>query len=133
MQVPPFLLRRLYVKGSLRNTGDDVQFDIKNTLGAGYAEAMLPLTIDNDEIPMDAASFTVDGETTPFTAVTSSTPFTLAMNKLVTITVAGRHLADGKHKVALGFVVTGMGTMQFDVTDAIGDAGGEDGAAATSL
>ena len=91
--------------------------------------ASVALTVTNASA--GAASFTIDGETTPFTAVTASNPFTLAMNKLVTITVAGRHLAEGKHKVALGFVVTGMGAMQFDVTDAIGDAG--DTADAASL
>jgi hypothetical protein len=119
MQVPAFLLRRLYVKGSLRHEGDGFAFDLKNSLGSGYAEQVLPLTVDGDEVPATQATFAVDGERVPFPDVSSERPFTLAMNKLVTIAVAGRTLDPGKHKLGVGFIVTGMGKMQFDVTDVI--------------
>ena len=62
----------------------------------------------------------IDGERTGFADVSSEHPFTLAMNKIVTIGVDGQTLTPGKHKLAIGFVVTGMGTLQFDVTDALG-------------
>ena len=35
--VPAFLLRRLYVKKSLRNTEDGFEFELRNRLGSGYA------------------------------------------------------------------------------------------------
>ena len=130
MQVPAFLLRRLYVKGSLRNDGDGFAFDLKNSLGSGYAEQVLPLSIDGVEIRPERASFSIGGARTGFTEVSSEHPFTLEMNKIVTIGVEGQNLAPGKHKVAIGFVVTGMGTMQFDVTDAIDGVGGADDDAA---
>jgi hypothetical protein len=44
---------------------------------------------------------------------------TLAMNKKVTVAIDGRTLEPGKHKVGIGFEVTGMGELAFDVTDAI--------------
>jgi len=130
MQVPAFLLRRLYVKGSLRNDDDGFAFDLKNSLGSGYAEQVLPLSVDGVEIAPGRASFSIDGQRTNFTDVSSERPFTLAMNKLVTIAVEGETLAAGKHKLAIGFVVTGMGRMQFDVTDAIDGAGDGNGDAA---
>lgn len=126
MQVPGFLLRRLYVKGSLRNADGRFEFDLKNSLGSGYAEQVLPLTIDGEEIPVGAAKFVVDGEATRFDEVSAARPMTLAMNKTVTIGVDGRTLAAGKHKLGIGFVVAGMGKLQFDVTDAIGGEGAGD-------
>jgi hypothetical protein len=125
MEVPAFLLRRLYVNGSLRNTDDGFEFDLKNGLGAGYAERVLPLTLDDAEVPVDAAAFVVDGDALPFAEVSSARPMTLALNKTVTIAVRGHTLAAGKHKIDIGFIVSGMGEMRFDVTDAI------DGAATT--
>ena len=124
MQVPAFLLRRLYVKGSLRNENGGFAFDLKNSLGSGYAEQVLPLTIDGQEVPPERAVFSVDGEQVRFADVSGERPFTLAMNKVVTIGVDGTQLDAGKHKIGIGFIVTGMGKMQFDVTDAIGDDGG---------
>lgn len=126
MQVPGFLLRRLYVKGSLRNDNGGFAFDLKNSLGSGYAEAMLALTLDGEEIPIEAATFVIDGEGTPFEQVSAANPMSLAMNKAVTIAVSGRTLTAGKHKLGIGFVVSGMGTLQFDVTDAIDGSAAED-------
>jgi hypothetical protein len=121
MKVPAFLLRRLYVKGSLRNDDGGFVFDLKNSLGSGYAEQVLPLTVDDEDVPVDATSFTVGDETSSFSDVSAERPMTLAMGRAVTIRVAGRTLAAGKHKIAMGFIVTGMGEMRFDVTDAIAD------------
>jgi len=121
MEVPAFLLRRLYVKGSLRNENGGFAFDLMNGLGSGYAERVLPISVDGDEMPLAAATFTVDGESVSFADVSPSRTMTLALNKAVTISISGRTLSDGKHKVGMGFVVTGMGEMQFDVTDVIGN------------
>ena len=119
MKVPAFLLRRLYVKGSLRNANGGFEFDLKNSLGSGYAERVLPLMLDGDEVPPERSQFIVDGTATPFAEVSSEKPMTLGMNRVVTISVDGHTLDAGKHRIGIGFVVTGMGEMEFEVTDAI--------------
>jgi hypothetical protein len=129
MQVPEFLLRRLYVKGSLRNTEDGWAFDLQNSLGSGYAEQVLPLTIDEDEVPIDSARFIVDGAQTPFAEISAAKPMTLAMNGDVTVAVRAQALTPGKHRLGMGFVVTGMGEMRFEVTDVIDEQGGDNDAA----
>jgi hypothetical protein len=122
MKVPAFLLRRLYVKGSLRNVNGGFEFDLKNTLGSGYAESVMPITLDEEALPTSATKFIVDGVAIPFEDVSADNPMTLGMNKLVTVAIDGHKLAAGKHKVGVGFMVTGMGELAFDVTDAV-DAG----------
>ena len=117
VSVPGFLLRRLYVKGSLKNNSTGFQFELKNTLGSGYARKMLPLALDGDQIAMDQTQFTVGGTTTSFTSVSDETPFTLAMNSITLITVAGASLSLGPHKIAMGFEVPGLGALLFDFTD----------------
>jgi hypothetical protein len=123
MQVPGFLLRRLYVKGSLRNENGGFAFDLKNSLGSGYAESVLPLSVDGEELAVETTVFHVDDESIRFSDVSAEKPMTLAMNKLVTITVDGKRLPEGKHKLNIGFIVTGMGKLQFDVTDAVAGDG----------
>ena len=41
------------------------------------------------------------------------------VDSIKTLTVDGRTLDAGKHKIGIGFMVTGMGKMEFDVTDTI--------------
>ena len=127
MQVPAFLLRRLYVKGSLHNTDDGFEFELMNTLGAGYADRVLPLQVDGQELPLEQAAFVVDRKRIRFDEISPEQPMTLAMNNALSVSVKGRPLADGKHTLGIGFEVSGMGELQFDVTDAIGEDDGDAG------
>ena len=121
VSVPGFLLRRLYVKGSLRATGDGLAFDLKNSLGAGYARGMRPLTLDGEQVPMEDTTFSVNGRTVAFSDVSPEVPFTLAMNRTTTIAASGVTLAPGAHTIGMAFEVQGLGVLRFDFTDAVGD------------
>ena len=115
--VPSFLLKRLYVKGSLRNNEQGFQFELKNTLGSGYGNELLPLTLDGKELPKESSYFISDAEEISFSAVNKDKPFTLAMNKTLTILVKGVTLSEGPHKIGMSFVAEGLGKLGFDVAD----------------
>jgi hypothetical protein len=121
VSVPGFLLRRLYVKGSLRNEGGGFEFQLRNGLGSGYAHKMWPLKLDGEELPASSASFQRDGLPVAFTEVSKQNTFTLAMNKDITIQTEGVALTPGPHKVEMGFDVPGLGTLRFDFTDLVAD------------
>lgn len=114
--VPAFILRRLYVKGSLQNTDAGWQFTLKNSLGSGYARGMQPLKVDDKEIPMGQASFQQDGKEITFDQVTETNTFGLQMNRSILISVHGQKLSPGAHKVWMGFLVPGFGKIGFDFT-----------------
>ena len=117
ISVPSFLLKRLYVKGSLRNNEQGFQFELKNTLGSGYGNEMLPLTLDGEELSKESSYFILDAEEVPFSAVNKDRPFTLPMNQVSTILVKGVTLAEGPHQIGLGFMAQGLGKLRFEVTD----------------
>jgi len=117
--VPQFLLRRLYVKGSLRNNDQGFQFQLKNSLGSGYGKELLPLTLDGEELSREDSYFLLEGEKIFFSAVSSDNPFTLKMNKIVTMMVHGVTLTEGPHKIGLKFVAQGLGKLAFEVTDLV--------------
>ena len=119
--VPSFLLRRLYVKESLRNTGDGFEFQLMNRLGSGYAHRLWPLTVDGAELPLESSFFELDGASTPFSAVSTERTFTLAMNRTITIRAEGPRLEAGARKIGMGFDVPGLGTLRFDFTDVVED------------
>ena len=56
VSVPGFLLRRLYVKGSLKNAAGGFEFEFRNSLGSGYSQKVWPLKLDGEEIPADGAT-----------------------------------------------------------------------------
>lgn len=118
--VPAFILRRLYVKGSLHNREDGWGFKLKNTLGGGYAKGLIPVTVDGVEIALDHSFFDVEGEETSFTAVTDENTFGLKLNRDILIYFKGDQLESGDRKIAMGFIVPGLGTLKFDFNDEVG-------------
>lgn len=120
ISVPSFLLKRLYVKGSLRNNADGFQFALENKLGSGYGNELLPLTLDGQEIPLEDSYFRRDSDDIPFSQVSKDSPFTLPMNKKLTIRVRGVTLTEGTHKIGMSFIAEGLGKLGFEVTDITG-------------
>lgn len=116
--VPSFLLKRLYVKGSLRNTQEGFQFDLKNTLGSGYGNELLPLVLDGQELPKESCFYLMDSVPICFTAVNKEKPFTLSMNKSLTMLVKGLPLSPAPHKLKISFIAEGIGRLSFEVIDA---------------
>lgn len=121
VSVPAFLLRRLYVKGSLRNLQNGWEFQLKNGLGSGYARGMLPLEFDGSAVPLESSFFTTEDttEAIAFADVNDQKTFGLKMGKVVAITVKGTPLAEGAHTVAMGFIVPGLGKLRFDFSDVV--------------
>jgi len=118
VSVPGFLLKRLYVKGSLRATADGFEFDAANQLGSGYARQMLPVTLDGRQFALAEAYFRrAEGQDIRFCDVSAEQPFTLEVGRGLVIGVHGAALEPGPHKVGLGFVVQGIGPLSFEVSD----------------
>ena len=117
MKVPGFLLRRLYVRGSLQATEDGFAFQLRNRLGSGYAKRLLPLTLDGTELDMASTGFEIEGTKQSFADVTKDAPFTLAMNKTTTISYSGGPLSQGPHKIGMRFEVPGLGELGFEFSD----------------
>ncbi|MHB0877674.1 MAG: hypothetical protein ACYC5O_16680 [Anaerolineae bacterium] len=121
MMVPSFLLKRLYVKGSLKPTADGFEFTVLNQLGSGYARQILPVTLDGEKMPLERTYFRREGgDEIFFSDVDEQQPFTLEVGKALAIGVRGVALTPGAHKVGLGFVVQGIGALSFEVSDIVG-------------
>ncbi len=117
IKVPGFLLKRLYVKGSLKNNTSGFEFKLKNSLGSGYAYGLPPVKVDDEALPAEQSFFSVEGKSLGFPLVSKENPASLAMNREATIRVEGTTLAPGPHKVTMSFVVAGLGQLSFDFID----------------
>ena len=119
--VPSFILRRLYVKGSLRNTAEGFQFSLCNKLGAGYARKLMPITINGETAAIEDSYFYADDARHSFQDVSNGTPLSLALNRTTVISIEGHTLGDGPQTIGMSFEVPGLGMLKFDFTDAVTD------------
>lgn len=120
MKVPAFLLRRLYVPGSLRNTDGGWQFTIRNSIAPGETVGLSPLVVDGQEVPPHRCFFHVRGEPVPFSAVDAANPAAMQSGTDIVVSAQSEPLPPGRHTVAMGFEVPVVGHLSFDFTDEIG-------------
>ena len=119
VSIPGFILRRLYVKGSLRNIDTGFEFQILNKLGSGQARRLLPLTVDGDELPLESCAFHLGDDAVPFHEVSKEKPFAMALNKATTISAVGVTLSEGSHTIGMAFEVPGFGVLKFNFVDTV--------------
>jgi hydroxymethylglutaryl-CoA reductase (NADPH) len=119
MSVPSFLLKKLYVKGSLKNTESGFELALRNNLAPGTLIGMGPLTIDDVTYQPDAITITTPQAELHGGEISSKNPVTFAMNVEVKIAVQGPPLAPGEHHVVFSVMTREIGRVEFDVTDSL--------------
>ena len=124
MAVPSFLLKKLYVKGSLRNTESGFELALKNNLAPGTLIGLGPLTVDETSYPPEA--ITMRGPQGEFRGDqdTGRSPLTFGLNDEVTVAVRGEPLAPGSHHIVFSVMSREVGRLEFDLADTLGGPGG---------
>lgn len=119
MQIPTFLLRKLYIKGSLENVDDGFSFKLKNSISSGTAISIEPIKVNGQEYPLDSTIIkSADGEITG-SEISDGNTFPIKVGLDITIHVKGNPLSEGEHKIDISLTTKEVGKLAFDVTDSI--------------
>jgi len=121
--IPGFVLERLYVKGSLRNTPWGWQFEVRNELAQGSVISILALEVDGAVQPLEGLTIVFPGGSPrPATAVTPVAPLPLPVGVSLTVRMAGAALAPGERTLKLRLKTQEIGDLAITVTDAVQQA-----------
>ncbi|MHA1904458.1 MAG: hypothetical protein ACXADL_16205 [Candidatus Thorarchaeota archaeon] len=119
MDIPVFLLRKLYVKGSLENVDDGFQFKIKNSLAPGTTTAFEPLKVNDREYGLDTTTIMSDDGEFSATEISESNTFPIKVGVEITVFVKSDPLPEGEHKIDLSMTTKETGKLAFDFKDSI--------------
>ncbi len=120
MVVPSFLLKKLYVKGSFKNTPNGFELNLRNALAPGTLIGFGPLQIDGRNIPLDKVFIRVGAtEAVRASDVTPAAPRLFPMNSIVNFRVEDQPLSGGSHHVVLGVNTKEAGELKIDAEDTI--------------
>lgn len=126
MFIPRYLLRQLYVKGSLENVdinGDGVldgaRIKLRNTLGGGSVRGRLRAIIDGEEVPPERILIEFKGERMSASEASGRSIYVAVGDELTIFFELGKGLAPGEHKVELELDVQELGPVGFDFTDVV--------------
>jgi alpha-galactosidase len=118
--IPSFILKRLYVGGSLRNTPDGFEFALRNVVGTGTMLEVTGLDVDGAaRAPAALQLLLPDGSARAGTDVTAEAPLALPAGLALRVLVTRERLSAGKHSLKLSLRTREMGALDIPVTDTV--------------
>ena len=115
--VPAFLLKKLYVKGSLKTTDEGSGLTIKNTLAPGTITKVSPVVIDGVEYPIEKISIGQKGSFRPADQITARSPYAFGLNNEAEIWIEGAGLEPGIHSLAVTVTAKEVGELEIQIED----------------
>jgi len=119
--VPSYLLKKVYLRGSLRNSPDGFELTLRNSLAPATILGLTSLTVDGKAYASDTIWLRV-GETWQTAAsVTRARPQAFALNAQVTLRVEGEPLAPGRHSLVIVIQTKEAGQLEVPAAEVIGE------------
>lgn len=117
--IPAFILKKLYIAGSLSNVAEGCQLQIKNTLAPATLTAVGPVTIDGTTYLAKDVIVVRGTERLAATSTSSAHPIAFDLNIVITLIVTGVTLAAGEHRLVLDVNTREAGRLKLDVSDKV--------------
>lgn len=116
--IPPVILKKLYVKGSLRAEGDGFVLSLQNNIAPGVIQGFKGLTLDGKAVPLEQVSIVQpDGAVVPAGSISEQSPVLFPLGATVTLRVSGTPLPAGNHQLGIRVVVKDVGPLEIPVAD----------------
>lgn len=119
LQIPTFLLRKLYVKGSLENVDDGFKFKLKNSISSASAVNFEPLKVNGNEYPLDATIISSEDGEISGNEISEENTFLIKVGLDITVHVKGEQLTAGEHTIDISLSTKEVGNLTFDIKDSI--------------
>jgi alpha-galactosidase len=118
--IPNFVLKRLYVKGSLSNGSESLEFMVQNGIATGTVTRIHSLAIDGVPYPLEqVVGLSADGMARSLAEISPQSPLPLAVGVAVTMRLTGARLQPGKHDIKLSFRTRELGDLEIRVSDTV--------------
>jgi hypothetical protein len=115
--IPSFLLAKLYVKGSLKNTDTGFEFTLKNIIDNTMLVGIGPITVGEKNYEGAAVTLTAGDKTVSGADLTRQNGVPARMGMLLQISVTGDKLAPGLQKINVTGTSSDIGKFKFDISE----------------
>lgn len=118
--IPDFLLKRVYKKGSLRETAEGIAFDLKNIFGPGIITGINFIKINDIHYETSFIKVITHGASTIASHISPDNPLSFKLNEETTCILEGaRSLKEGLNKIIVELITRDVGKIQVTLTDTI--------------
>jgi hydroxymethylglutaryl-CoA reductase (NADPH) len=118
--IPSFLLAKLYVKGSLKNTDKGFEFSLKNIIDSTMLIGIGPVSVGDKNYEGKVVTMTVADRTLNGTELSRSNPVSIRVGTPFKVSVTGEKLTAGTQKISVAATTSDIGKIKFDINDTVG-------------
>lgn len=114
------MLKKLYVRGSLKNTAAGFELTLKNILAPGTIIGLNSLKVDGREVTLENIRVrSGSGTDVVASAIIAQSPVAFPLHSTATIQVVGEPLAAGSHDILIAVNTKEVGLLEITVADFI--------------
>lgn len=118
--IPEFLMKRVYKKGSLKQTEEGICFDLKNVLGPGFISGFSFVKINDLTFEADKVKFVTQGEEISAEKVSEENPIGFRLGQEGTLILKGAQcLKEGINQIIIELMNPEAGKVKLSLTDNI--------------
>lgn len=116
--IPEFLMKRVYKKGSLKQTEDGVCFELKNVLGPGFISGFSFVKINDAVFEPDKVKFLTQGAEISALEINEENPIGFRLGQEGTLILKGAQcLKDGINQIIIELMNPEAGKVQLSLSD----------------
>lgn len=118
--IPDFLMKRVYQKGSLRETTEGIMFELKNILGPGVITGIDYIKINEDVYKPDVIKFFTAGFSSIANQISPENPVSFRLGQEGTLLLEGAEgLKKGLNEIILNIISRDAGSVKVVLTDTV--------------
>jgi hypothetical protein len=117
--IPSFLLAKLYVKGSLKNTETGFEFSLKNIIDSTMLIRIGPVTTGARDYDGAVITLTVGDKRISGADLSRQTAVPVRTGVPLKVSVAGDPLPSGAQRIAVAATTSDIGKIKFDISDTV--------------
>lgn len=116
--VPEFLIKRIYKKGSLKQTEEGVCFELKNVLGPGFISGFNFVKINDATFSADKVKLRTQGSEIAAESVSEETPIGFRLGQEGTLILKGAEcLKNGINQIIIELMNPEAGKVKLSLSD----------------
>lgn len=118
--IPPFVLKKLYVKGSLQYEEGTILLRLNNVIAPGTITGIAGLVLDGKSLDLTRVSVKPSvGDARSASRISSQAPLQFPIGSEVCLMVGGERLSPGEHQLVVRVVVKDVGPLQIPISDTL--------------
>ena len=115
--IPAFVLKKLYVRGSLQYEGDGFALELNNIIAPGTIAGVANIDLDGRAVDLAQVTITPSGgDARQAGEITAQAPLQFPVGESIKLTVGGISPEAGPHELAIRVVVKDIGPLDIPIS-----------------